>query len=152
MGKQLRTSKPCACAKCKSACETRPGWPTPEEAERIIDAGHAKKLMYDWWEADESLPHIGVLSPAAIGCGGKKAPEVSFMDRIMGISWGCEFHKQGKCELHGTNMKPFECRISMPCTDSRDDVSLHKAAAIRWNSKKGRAVLLRWQTAVIKRG
>lgn len=149
--KRFRTTKPCACAKCKGACETRPGWPTPEEAERIISAGMAKRLMYDWWVGDDEMPHTGILCPATGRYGGGKAPEIGFMESLMGgPSWPCTFLKRGKCELHGTNMKPFECRVSMPCTDKLDDISAHQAAAQKWNTPKGKAVLIAWQLAVKK--
>jgi Fe-S-cluster containining protein len=147
--KRFRTTKPCACEKCKGACAERPGWPTPEEAERIIKAGMAKRLMYDWWAADDDMPETGVLCPAAPGCGGKRAPQIGFIESLMGLDWRCSFLKRnGKCELHGTDMKPFECRVSMPCKDARGDLSIHQEAAKRWNTIKGKEVLILWAQAV----
>ena len=48
-------------------------------------------------------------------------------------------------------MKPFECRVSMPCTDKNGDISAHFAAAKKWNTPKGKTVLLRWFAALKKR-
>ena len=38
----------CACGGCSQMC-TRPCWPTPEEARRLIRAGLGDRLMLDYW-------------------------------------------------------------------------------------------------------
>lgn len=140
-------TRSCSCSACKSACENRPGWPTPQEAERIIAAGMADRLMLDWWEGDEQQPYTEILCPAAPGCGGRDAPEIDFLN-MFGPGWRCTFLKNGKCELHGTSMKPFECRVTMVCKDVPGNSGAHAAAAKKWNTPKGKEVVLLWRANV----
>jgi hypothetical protein len=49
----------CNCNSCKEACAyTRPCWGTPQEIQKIIDAGFGDKLMLDCWAAPDSADMI----------------------------------------------------------------------------------------------
>lgn len=53
----------CSCDSCKAMCE-RPCWPSPEDAERLIDAGYGDKLMLDFWGVTkETIPREIYLLP-----------------------------------------------------------------------------------------
>ncbi len=56
-------SEPCACEVCVSNC-VRPGWWTVAEAEAVIHAGYAGRMML------EMPPDLSfaVLAPAVRGC------------------------------------------------------------------------------------
>lgn len=44
----------CSCDKCKDMCK-RSCWPSPEEAEKMLNAGLGPKLMLDQWAAAEDI-------------------------------------------------------------------------------------------------
>lgn len=104
----------CKCKLCVGACESKPGWFLPGEAEKAADllgmdmpAFFQKKLMVDWWGnwpvgKGGNTRHVYVLSPALVGeDAGEEAP---------GDPRGkCVFLKRGKCEIHAA--KPHECRM-----------------------------------------
>lgn len=125
----------CACETCQSYCARRPCWPTPEEADKILDAGFARRLMRDWW-VDE--PYVYIICPANEGCGGEDAP-----------SWPspspCLLFKNGLCELHGLGLKPFEGRAAH---HDNDGSTVHKDVADTWRTTKGKEVVERWQRII----
>ena len=45
-------TKLCTCHECVALCEANPGWMTPDEAMRAMDAGLASKLMLDFYVSD----------------------------------------------------------------------------------------------------
>ena len=55
----------CSCKECIDACVKKPCWGTPEDIEKIMDAGHISRLMRDWWERSPGLLYI--IAPAIIG-------------------------------------------------------------------------------------
>ena len=123
----------CACATCREMCR-RPCWPTPAEAVALMDRGLSKRLMCDWWEADEELPHTKILCGASSGRGGKSAPNNP-------IGAYCSFlSADGRCELHG-NGKPIEGRKAT-CKGNNPD--LHVSIAAAWNTDEGRAAVIRF--------
>lgn len=129
------------CAGCTEgikACENRPGWFTPSEAKQAIEAGLANKLMLDWWESDDEMPHIEIISPACKGSEGDSAPSWTFGP--------CAFlTSDKKCQLHDTGFKPTECR-SFCC--KVDKGNIHKETAKTWNSEEGKRVVELWKKAV----
>lgn len=90
-------SEGCDCDICRSFCK-RPGWWTVEQAERAIDMGYARRMMM------EISPEFdfAVLSPAFYGCEG-------FIATNEGAKKGCNFQKDGLCELHSSEILPLEC-------------------------------------------
>lgn len=128
----------CQCQICKDMCK-RPCWPTPEEAEKLINAGHIKKLMLDYYFSDND---IELLCPALIGYEGKEAPFFPVGK--------CIFQDiSGLCELHDLNLKPTEGRKSI-C--SRKDIKihqqLHKDIAMLWDSEIGKNIIKKWKTVI----
>lgn len=108
------TATDCACKSCVGACESKPGWFLPGEAEKAaallgmdLPTFFSQKLMVDWWEnwpvgKNGNSREVFVLSPALVGAlVGEEAP---------GDPRGrCVFLKRGKCEIHAA--KPHECRM-----------------------------------------
>lgn len=99
------TKKSCFCEQCKSACNFKPGWFLPGEAEQVsiylkisLEDLFKTRLAVDWWVSGSD---IFVLSPAIIN--GDVGEE--FPSNPRGI---CIFFKQDLCEIHP--VKPFECR------------------------------------------
>lgn len=124
-------SKPCSCDICRSYCK-RPGWWTVKEAALAVDAGYANRMML------EMAPDLGfgVLSPAFTGC------EANFALNIHAQS-GCNFLKNGLCELFGTGHQPLECRF---CHHDRVGlgVQCHSALEIDWNTPAGQGLIAQW--------
>lgn len=126
----------CSCHKCVKMCEDRPCWPTPEEADQLIENGFADKLMLDWWSAcgpdDED---IFLLGPAIVGREGQYAPS---------FPWGrCNLlTENGMCSLHDKGLKPLEGRLANCKTDQP---KLHGFVARKWDCELGRAVVARWK-------
>jgi hypothetical protein len=124
-------SEPCGCIICKAYCR-RPGWWTVEEAGNAIKAGYGGRMML---EISPELSY-GVLSPAFKGCEGYYAIQKF-------SSLGCNFLKNGLCELHGTGVQPLECRF---CHHSRRGLGekCHADIEREWNSLAGQKLVKEW--------
>lgn len=133
----------CDCERCQSWCrDRRPGAPTPEEADRLMDQGLASRLALDhYWMKESDGDHLPYLAPAPVGYEGKMYP-----------TWPrgrCTFYgDDGKCEVHNSGAKPLVCRIST-CTDPLPDEMRGKdfnySVAHLWDNDRGREVVARWR-------
>lgn len=131
-------SKPCSCEVCRGYC-SRPGWWTVDEARQALEAGLGPRMMLEL--SPES--RTGVLSPAFKGCeGGLALNERSHA--------GCNFFKNGLCELFGTGLEPLECRF---CHHERKGAGAecHEAIARDWNTPAGQALVIMWISAGYKK-
>lgn len=123
----------CQCDICVSMCVHRPCWGTPEDAQKIIDAGLGGRLMLDWWS--DSPQDIYILSPAIIEWEGRSAP--------FWPTGRCTFlTKDNKCELHELGLKPTEGKLAI-C--DKDPDYLHRDVAMTWNNRKGRNLIKTWR-------
>jgi hypothetical protein len=128
-------SDPCGCEICLAYCR-RPGWWTVKEAARAIDAGLGPRMML------ELAPNrtFAVLSPAFKGNERYYALN-DFAER------GCNFlTRDNACELFGTGLQPLECRF---CHHARrgEGPGCHRALEKDWDSRAGRALVIRWAAA-----
>lgn len=153
--KQISSSREsCTCSQCVSCCEFYPGWFTPEEAQKAIDAGHGDKLMVDWFTdySKDSCPDIEALIPASVGYAGGYAPDAPSGFMAMFSGWSgpgrCVFLKNRRCSLHKTDFKPLECRSSLSCKDSDEEMlnnprkqNIYKL----WDTPEGRALVKKWK-------
>lgn len=145
-------TKPCTCQTCVRACEKYPGWMTPEEAEKAIDAGYAPKLMIDWL-SDFEDGNVEVLAPASEGSEGGRAPEMPYEGSIFAILYAhdwcpgrCVLLKDGLCTIHDSGFKPIHCRRAS-CDPKQSAVSKHEVADL-WRGEKGTAVMQKWKEAL----
>lgn len=146
----------CKCSRCASYCD-RPGWPTPDEAEHLMDAGHAERLMLDWWCADLDLPRTEVLSPAIVGYEGKDAPDdlaggpFALLFGSSSSVGGCTFFKDGLCGIHESGAKPLECRAAYHDREEEYEAveNMHLEVARLWNSDRGRSLVARWKAQTL---
>ncbi len=124
-------SEPCSCNICRAFC-ARPGWWTVEEAEKAMNAGYGRRMML------ELAPQFAfaVLSPAFRGCEGDFALQEHAKS-------GCNFLRDGLCELHGTGFMPLECRF---CHHSRTGQGLtcHMDIAGDWHTETGQKLVKKW--------
>jgi hypothetical protein len=124
-------SAPCGCGACVSYC-LRPGWWTVAEATGALDAGLGRRMMLEM-SPDGSF---AVLSPAFKGCEGNLAASLH-------ASRGCNFLKDGLCELHDTSLQPLECRFCHHERRGRGP-ACHAELGADWNTPVGRALVVRW--------
>ncbi|HVN55282.1 MAG TPA: hypothetical protein VMT46_13195 [Anaerolineaceae bacterium] len=124
-------SEPCSCEVCLSYCQ-RPGWWTVKEAASALEAGLGPRMMLEL-SPDHSF---GVLSPAFYGCEG-------FFGFNEYAPRGCNFLKNGLCELHGSGRQPLECRF---CHHDRVGLGprCHADLEKDWNTPAGQALVTRW--------
>lgn len=128
--------KACMCRDCVAACSVRPGWPTPEEVERLMDQGHANRLMLDHWSGGEDGKEHYLLVPAVDEHGGGLAP--------FNPIGRCTFLTDAeRCEIHESGAKPLGCRATMACRRP----PRRRAASIvaLWDGEAGAAAIARWR-------
>ncbi len=132
LAERFPPSEPCGCERCVSFCQ-RPGWWTVEEAGRAIEAGLAGRMMLEM--APEGT--FAVLSPAFYGCEGNFALQAQ-------AGRGCNFLKEGRCELHGTGLQPLECRF---CHHERvgQGKECHDALEADWHTPEGQGLVEEWK-------
>lgn len=87
----------CKCIECQGQCVKAPCLGTPQDIERLIDAGYGDKIYGTIWAA-------GILMGVTDSVVSIYASE--FTDT------GCVFLKNGLCELHDKGLKPLEGRLS----------------------------------------
>lgn len=145
----------CTCEECVSCCKSYPGWFTPDEALRAIEAGFASRFMLDWFEPDSRLGNkerIFVLSPAGVGFEGRSAPEYSIGELLQFVVTGtnpidlrCTFLTQDeKCEIHNTLFKPVQCRSFNQCDESTHDNWVNKLEVAKlWEGRQD--VVEKWK-------
>lgn len=137
--------KSCKCEKCLSCCQWAPGWPTPEEAQKAIDAGFATKLMRDWWEPDtDFIERVYLLCPAVHGHESDDAPNGSFWSG-KGI---CSLLENNLCTIHESGFKPTECRMAFGCQNGSDSNETRLKIVHAWNTPEGRAIVSNWERLV----
>lgn len=88
----------CACTACKKQCTIAPCLGTPQDIERLIDAGYGDRIRPTYWAA-------GILLLAT--------DRIIFMYQAEFIDGkGCVFLKDTLCQLHDKGLKPLEGRLS----------------------------------------
>lgn len=87
----------CKCEKCKSQCVISPCLGTPEDIEKIIDAGYKERIFPTDWAAGLVM---------------KVTNDIVEMYQPEHKETGCTFFKNGLCELHDKGLKPTEGRLS----------------------------------------
>ena len=137
MNEKYPPSEPCACEVCQRYC-IRPGWWSVVEARQAIAAGYGERMML------EMAPEMtfGVLSPAFKGCEGTFAIN-EFANR------GCNFLKEGRCELFGSGHQPLECRF---CHHDRQGLGprCHADLEKDWKTPAGKKLVEEWIKVVGK--
>ena len=124
------------CQQCQGACQRKPGWFKPGEAERAakwmgldLQEFFDRYLLVDWWDGsgdpdDGPLANTTfVLSPAIVGA----TPGEEFGRNPRGT---CVFYQHGRCTIHA--VKPFECRESWCGMDRTTGRGMHREATESW--------------------
>lgn len=112
----------CKCKICKSQCTTTPGLGTPEDIEKIVDAGYGDRIFpTDWGTGKYSL---------------RVTQDIIFMyqPEFIDRESRCAFFEDGLCVLHDKGLKPTECKLSS-----------HKLMKDSWTPQKA----LSWNIAKV---
>lgn len=107
----------CKCQQCKKQCAT-PCLGTPEDIEKLIDAGYKDQLSVSEWAVGKLLGKIDYTIP---------------MIQAIQSDKGCVFFHNGLCDLHEKGLKPTEGRLSHHSV-TLDNFSFRKS--ISWNVAK----------------
>lgn len=124
-------SEPCSCEVCQSFC-AHPGWWTVEEAAAAIEAGFAERMMLEM-SPDGTF---SVLSPAF------KGNEVNFALEVF-ANQGCNFFKDGLCELFESGHVPLECRYWHHDRQGQG-INYHTDIGKQWNSVDAKRLIVKW--------
>jgi len=130
----------CTCEVCRSMCGFVPCIGTPKDMKRLIDAGHAKRLMLSCYGEDSISPHLfPILKPAI------KGRETGNVTRFEGGP--CTFFKDERCEIHA--IKPTEGRTCDHSQEStKKEEHIHNSIRASWNIPEGLAVVLEWEKMI----
>lgn len=107
----------CKCSLCKMQCHT-PCLGTPQDIEKLIDAGYSDRLLPTLWGAGMIMGVINFPVP---------------MIQIASSDDYCSFFHNGLCELHDRGLKLTEGRLSHHST--RID-NFKASKSIAWNVAK----------------
>ncbi len=126
----------CSCAECVAMCKRRPCWPTPDDAQRLVEAGYADRLMVDWWFDREQNTTIYLLTPAIAGREGGEAP--------VHPEGQCTFlNEAGLCQLHDLSLKPTEGQLAL--CQNRTPEGLHEQIGRAWDTAAAQKLIDRWE-------
>lgn len=118
-------------------CKERPCWGTPQELEKIVQAGFGPRLMKDYWiGGGPEGSNINILCGAIPGHEGLDAP--------WWPAGQCTFlTNDGKCELHDLELKPSEGKIAS-CKKENSE-NLHREVAMTWNNEEAQQFISKWR-------
>ena len=122
----------CKCNECKKQCTT-PCLGTPEDIEKIIDAGHGHRIfLTEWW--------VGVI------VGLTTHPILMYQAELIEETGFCTFFKNGLCTIHDAGLKPTEGKLSHHSTKI-DNFKVNKSIswqiAKEWIDPKNNATIQR---------
>lgn len=143
----------CKCDRCVSLCRRNPGWMTPEEAQKAIEAGFAKSLMRDWLEPCDEVGNeerIYLLAPASEGCEGQDAPEFDFFTFLTNTNLckgPCVLLEDGLCKIHDSGFKPIQCRENHGHGKDGYVVTNYDVAKL-WDTEIGKQTLANWEILI----
>jgi hypothetical protein len=121
----------CSCHSCKSACQNKPGWFLPDEAEKV--AAFLQITMKDLfenylaidWYSEDGIDYYP-LSPAVVG----NETGAMFPYKPSGT---CVFFENGSCKIH--SVAPFECKKYLHTQEHNEKRERHGFVAKQWVSK-----------------
>jgi len=151
------------CTRGVKMCFHRPCFGTPEEFERIIDAGFADKLRIDYWagrkpiteEQLDMLPEF--IKKKYLEIENPYTEDIEMLtggtsdDRDFRAPWwlipgfACKFLKDDLCTLHDLGLKPEQGRDSC-CDKEICQAKGNLDYAHLWVTEKGKEVVQKFKT------
>lgn len=105
----------CKCSRCASQCMVSPCLGTPDDIEKIIDAGYSDKISPTVW-----------LTGLKMGFTDRPVPIYAPKDTYS----GCIFFKNGLCSLHDSGLKPTEGKLSHHTQEMEE---FNAGRSVGWN-------------------
>jgi len=157
----LSNLKTVACTGCSRGvrmCYHTPCIGTVDDIEKIINAGHAKSLMLDWWcgiPAEYKAPDrdnpfeddVSYLTPAIVGFESKQSK--------FARSGKCTMLENNLCKLHDADLKPTQgklacCKVERVYMEGGEEKDLDERIPIlhTWNTQRGKDLIERWKKEV----
>jgi len=142
--KKLKDYNPsaCSCNGCQAACMSSPCFPTPEQVERLINAGYKEDLRISFWAdvtaqgADDKK--FDIFKQLRIVVAPKSKGKIVVGDNILSP---CSLFKDGKCMLHNKGLKPLEGTLIDHNMTQQDTVDIRNMVCDTWVSDKGVEIL-----------
>lgn len=152
-------------------CYHRPCWGTPEEFEKILEAGYGNRIQLEYWhQKARGGEDIEILAPALYM--EKGSTDFDILNILFGDTNPTpreerEYEKEhnggkaanlnplGKCalltednlcELHSIGLKPEEGKSA--CCKIEHDSGNHERLAREWDTDYGRSVVTKWKEIV----
>jgi hypothetical protein len=113
-----RAPSECSCTTCQFQCKRTPCLGTPQDIERLLDAGYGDRLSATIWAAGMMMGIVNFPLP---------------MIQAKREEGGCTFFKDGLCELHDKGLKPTEGRLSH---HSITEENFSRTKNLTWNIAK----------------
>ena len=129
-----------SCTKGIAMCHQRPCWGTVSDLERIIEEGHADKLMLDYYNHKDLNNREDVYFLSGANCGCEKQ-----LAKLLPIG-PCTFLSEDKCTIH--DIKPTLGAVAC-CKDPHSlttKVIFHCMES--WIRKEGAELISRWKEMV----
>jgi hypothetical protein len=116
-------------------CLQSPCFPTPEEVEKLVAAGHKDKLMLSTYVDPETFqPQYGVFDMYQLVAPVRTSKGCSFLD------------DKGLCTLHEKGLKPLEGRLA---SHDLPDFGLRVWVCSKWDSEKGKEIIQQFEAEVV---
>jgi len=138
----------CRCSTCQDMCRHHPCTSTPDDVERLIEAGFVHQLSEDRFEVEvpalEGHPELGnrwkvirAILPAVKGYEYESGPNPHHGE--------CVFFEHGLCVLHESSLKPTGGKkASCQRTMVGSGYSIHRELIESWDTEQGRALVRRF--------
>lgn len=127
-----------SCSKGIAMCKLRPCWGTVSDFKKIIKAGHAKKLMLEYYNHNDLNNNETVY----FLCGASNGNECTK------ANWNpkgqCLLLVDNKCQVH--SIKPTMGAVA--CCKKEMDKKLMHACLKTWTTKEGKKVIEDWKKMV----
>ena len=124
----------CACPKCVELCEKWPCNPSSDEIRKLLDAGHSKDMMIDYFQMKSDSKPVFLLTFAVKGRRKGYAPF---------YTGPCTFLKKKKCVIHAE--RPLIARMSFGCLPANKNLEkLHARHLRSWRTRKAQAMVAEW--------
>ena len=124
----------CDCEVCSKMCHA-PCTGTPDDMQKIIDAGYGDRLCLDDWPGQ-----VADLHPALKRYEGDEAPFDVRSEE------GCTFWKDGKCELHEKGLKPLGGKIAHHAMDPDVWKEFARLGENSWDNKEAKNLIESWRS------
>lgn len=128
----------CSCINCQNMCRIHPCTTTPNDVERLIEAGYIERLSLDYFDLEEPEPYLPCMNrwrTVKAVLPGVKGRE--FVERNPSQGECTFLTANGLCELHDIKLKPTMGRIAHCGLAMGDFQEQHTLVVLQWDTVEG---------------